>query len=168
MRPRIGPGRVAAVLAWLAFLHAGPTLEAATTPRSPAGQESSPAGLTTPADPELERQVREVAKDLRCPVCRALSVYDSPSEMAGEMEDLIREKLRSGMTPDEVRAYFVERYGEWILLEPRATGFNWSVWLAPLALLVGGLAFVWITARRWVARGRARAAALGETREEAV
>lgn len=122
----------------------------------------------TPAEAELERQVRDVAKQLRCPVCRALSVYDSPSGMALEMQELIREKLRAGMTPEEVKAYFVERYGEWILLEPPAKGFNWSVWLAPIALILGGFAFIWMTARRWVARGQARAAELTGGREEAM
>ncbi len=69
-------------------------------------------------------------------------------------------------SPDEVTAYFVERYGEWILLEPKAEGFNWAVWLLPVFLLVGGLAFVLVTARRWVQQGQARAAAIVEEGQE--
>jgi cytochrome c-type biogenesis protein CcmH len=65
-----------------------------------------------------------------------------------------------------VTAYFVERYGEWILLEPKAEGFNWAVWLLPVFLLVGGLAFVLVTARRWVQQGQARAAAIVEEGQE--
>ena len=110
-------------------------------------------------DPELEAQVKELAAKLRCPTCRALSVQDSPSGMAQEMRILIREQLKSGMTPEEVEAYFVERYGEWILLKPTAEGFNWTVWLLPILMLSGGLFFVFLTARRWVQQGQARAAA---------
>ncbi len=110
----------------------------------------------------LLAQVRELAAKLRCPTCRALSVQDSPSGMAQEMRDLIREQLRAGKTPAEVEGYFVERYGEWILLEPKAEGFNWAVWLLPVVLLVGGLAFVLMTARRWVQAGQNQAAAFAE------
>lgn len=113
-------------------------------------------------DPELEAQVREIASRLRCPTCRALSIQDSPSGMAQEMQDLIREQLQAGKTPEEITAYFVDRYGEWILLKPKAQGFNWTVWLLPLLMLAGGLFFVFMTARRWVEQGQARAAELGE------
>jgi cytochrome c-type biogenesis protein CcmH len=125
-------------------------------------QETADAVAIQAEDPELEAQVRELAAKLRCPTCRALSVQDSPSGMAQEMRSLIREQLRAGKSPDEVTAYFVERYGEWILLEPKAEGFNWAVWLLPVFLLVGGLAFVLVTARRWVQQGQARAAAIVE------
>jgi cytochrome c-type biogenesis protein CcmH len=98
-------------------------------------QETADAVAIQAEDPELEAQVRELAAKLRCPTCRALSVQDSPSGMAQEMRSLIREQLRAGKSPDEVTAYFVERYGEWILLEPKAEGFNWAVWLLPVFLL---------------------------------
>jgi cytochrome c-type biogenesis protein CcmH len=129
-------------------------------------QETADAVAIQAEDPELEAQVRELAAKLRCPTCRALSVQDSPSGMAQEMRSLIREQLRAGKSPDEVTAYFVERYGEWILLEPKAEGFNWAVWLLPVFLLVGGLAFVLVTARRWVQQGQARAAAIVEEGQE--
>jgi cytochrome c-type biogenesis protein CcmH len=129
-------------------------------------QETADAIAIQAEDPELEAQTRELAAKLRCPTCRALSVQDSPSGMAQEMRSLIREQLRAGKTPDEVTAYFVERYGEWILLEPKAEGFNWAVWLLPVFLLLGGLAFVLVTARRWVQQGQARAAAIVEEGQE--
>ncbi|UCF20832.1 MAG: cytochrome c-type biogenesis protein CcmH [Gemmatimonadota bacterium] len=128
-------------------------------------QEESPAVTTEQVDPALEEQVREIAANLRCPTCRALSVLDSPSGMAQEMRGLIRDQLLSGKTPDEVTAYFVERYGEWILLQPKAEGFNWTVWLLPVLLLAGGLVFVLMTARRWVQQGQARAAEEGQEGE---
>jgi cytochrome c-type biogenesis protein CcmH len=143
--------------ALLILLVSAPALTARGVVQAP----EAPGAVTGQGeDPELEAQVRELAAKLRCPTCRALSVQDSPSGMAQEMRSLIREQLRSGKTPDEVTAYFVERYGEWILLEPKAEGFNWAVWLLPVFLLLGGLAFVLVTARRWVEQGQARAAAI--------
>jgi len=125
------------------------------------GTTPTPAGITE-SDPELDAQVRELAAKLRCPTCRALSVQDSPSGMALEMRDLIREQLVAGKTPAEVEAYFVDRYGEWILLKPKAEGFNWTVWMLPVLMLAGGMFFVFLTARRWVEQGQARAAALAD------
>lgn len=134
----------------------------ATVSSLPRIQTDAAVSQQAPTDPELEAQVRKVAGRLRCPTCRALSVQDSPSGMAQEMRDLIREQLRSGKTPDEVTAYFVDRYGEWILLKPKAEGFNWTVWLLPILMLAGGLFFVFMTARRWVEQGKARASEFAE------
>jgi len=154
--------RVIATLVTLTLLPGG--WPAAFAEAAPQGQQT----VTRPelADAELEARVREIASTLRCPTCRALSVQDSPSGMAEEMRGLIREQLRAGRTPDEVKAYFVERYGEWILLKPKAEGFNWTVWLLPVFVLAGGLIFVVLTARRWVQQGQARAAALTERGQE--
>jgi cytochrome c-type biogenesis protein CcmH len=121
---------------------------------SPALAQSSPArAVTQPAtarDSLLEAQTTVLASELRCPVCQGNSIQDSPSELAQQMRDLIRDQLRSGKTPDEVRAYFVDKYGEWILLAPKASGFNLVVYVVPfVALLVGGYV-VWRTVRRYV------------------
>ncbi|MGH7256720.1 MAG: cytochrome c-type biogenesis protein, partial [Nitrospirales bacterium] len=72
----------------------------------------SSALMAQPAD--LEEQARIIASDLRCPVCQNLSVADSPSELARQMRDLIREQLREGKSPEEIKAYFVSKYGEWV------------------------------------------------------
>lgn len=143
-------------------LIASETHALASVASAPRIQADVAVSRQAPADTELEAQVREVAGRLRCPTCRALSVQDSPSGMAQEMRDLIREQLRSGKTPEEVTAYFVDRYGEWILLKPKAEGFNWTVWLLPILMLAGGLFFVFMTARRWVEQGKARAAEFAE------
>ncbi len=151
------PPRVILTLLTFTVLVAVPC--AAFTEPASRGQETAVQAAPL-SDAELEARVREIASELRCPTCRALSVQDSPSGMAEEMRGLIREQLRAGKTPEEVRAYFLERYGEWILLKPKAEGFNWAVWLLPVVALAGGLVFVMLTARRWVQQGQARAAAL--------
>jgi cytochrome c-type biogenesis protein CcmH len=104
---------------------------------------------------DLEAQVRDIATQLRCPVCQGLSVGDSPSELANEMRTLIREQLQQGKTPAEVLDYFAQRYGEWILLAPPKHGFNLVIWVLPFALLPVGAAVVYLGVRRWVRRSGA-------------
>jgi cytochrome c-type biogenesis protein CcmH len=110
--------------------------------------------LTSPARAThvSEQTVHDVAAQLRCVVCQNLSVADSPSEMAAQMRAIVRERLEAGETPEQVREYFVARYGEWILLAPRRSGFNLLVWGFPLAALAVGFAIVALLLRRWTRR----------------
>ena len=101
------------------------------------------------AVPVDEKTVHDVAAQLRCVVCQSLSVADSPSETANQLRGIIREHLAAGESPAEVRAYFVEKYGEWILLAPPKSGFNLLVWVVPFAGLGLGLVLVAIVLRRW-------------------
>jgi cytochrome c-type biogenesis protein CcmH len=101
---------------------------------------------------DLEAQVRDIATQLRCPVCQGLSVADSPSELANEMRTLVREQLQQGKTRAQVLEYFAQRYGEWILLAPPKHGFNLIIWVLPFVLLPIGAAVVYLGARRWVRR----------------
>jgi cytochrome c-type biogenesis protein CcmH len=106
------------------------------------------------AAPVDERTVHAIAADLRCVVCQSLSVADSPSETANQMRGIIRERLAAGDTPDQVRAYFVEKYGTWILLSPPRQGFNLLVWVVPFAGLAAGLVLVGVLVRTWSRRPR--------------
>jgi cytochrome c-type biogenesis protein CcmH len=108
-----------------------------------------------PYDPALEMRVREVSAILRCPVCQGLSIQDSPAELAVQMKDVVRQQLREGKTPEEIKAYFVSKYGEWVLLEPKASGMNMLVYALPLLLLVGGAVFIGFAVKRWSAPGSA-------------
>jgi len=99
-----------------------------------------------------EDMVHDVAAQLRCVVCQNLSVADSPSEMASQMRAIIRERLAAGESPAEVQRYFVDRYGEWILLSPPRRGFNLLVWLVPLGAVLLGLALTAALVWRWTHR----------------
>ena len=101
------------------------------------------------ARPVSEQTVHEVAAQLRCVVCQALSVADSPSETANQMRAIVRERLATGESPEQVRAYFVEKYGDWILLSPPKSGFTLLVWLVPFVGLGIGLVLIVVTVRRW-------------------
>jgi cytochrome c-type biogenesis protein CcmH len=71
-------------------------------------------------------------------MCQGLSIADSGSSAARAQMDRVRELVADGQSDDEIRAYFVARYGEWALLEPSTHGFNGLVWLGPPALLLLG------------------------------
>ena len=115
------------------------------------GGRSRPFVGGTSGDSALEARTSAVASTLRCPVCQGESIQDSPSALAQEMRAVVRDQLRAGKTPDEVKAYFVSRYGEWILLEPTKTGLNILLYVLPVLLVVGGLALVAVLVRRWTA-----------------
>lgn len=95
-----------------------------------------------PLAPPLEARVQVLGKQLRCAVCQGLSVSDSPASMARAQLDKVRELVASGKSDQEVKDYFVARYGEWVLLQPKAEGFNLLVWLGPVVLVLGGLFFI--------------------------
>lgn len=96
---------------------------------------------------DAERADR-IASELRCPVCQALSVKDSTSETAHQMRDLIAQRVREGRTDDQIRDEFRSSYGDWILLSPPAASWTGLIWLAPLALVVAGLAIALARVRR--------------------
>ena len=102
------------------------------------GQYAPQQAGSEPLTPALEARVQKLGKELRCAVCQGLSVADSPSSMARAQLDKVRELVSEGKTDQEVHDYFIARYGEWVLLQPKAEGFNLLVWLGPVALLLGG------------------------------
>ena len=131
------------------------TLPAAAA-RAAAQEAAAPRSAASAAeDSVLEARTTEVASTLRCPVCQGESIQDSPSELAQDMRAVVREQLRDGKTPEEIKAYFVSKYGEWILLEPTMTGLNVLLYVFPVFLVLGGLAIVVFLVRRWTAAPQA-------------
>lgn len=116
-----------------------------------ARQPAAAPGVAAPADSVLDARTAAVAATLRCPVCQGESIQDSPAELAQQMRAIVKEKLRAGETPEQIQGYFVARYGEWILLQPKMTGLNVLLYALPVALVLGGLAIVFTLVRRWTA-----------------
>jgi len=99
----------------------------------------------------LDDQVRDIAKTLRCAICQTENIWESQSTLASQMRAIIRERLQQGQTPEEIKAYFLSRYGDYILMQPRKRGWNWLLWTGPFVLLLIGGLFLYRTLQRWSA-----------------
>ncbi len=100
----------------------------------------------------LQEKMREISRTLRCAVCQSESVWESNATLAIQMRDIIRERLIAGETADEIRAYFVSRYGDYIVFKPRFRGINLLLWIGPFVLLVLGAFILFRAIRNWTAR----------------
>ena len=129
------------LLALLLALLAAPAVPAAA--QTVDGALDGTERPAAPGDPvrsaEIDQRAAEIGATLRCPICRQQSVAESSARIAREMQDVIRSMLMEGRTAEEIEAYFVEAYGPWILLKPRAEGMNLFVYIGPgLAFVLGG------------------------------
>ena len=148
--------RVLACAAWLAIAHAG-------LPGSLVAQQAGDTARThAKGDSALEARTSALAAQLRCPVCQGLSIQDSPSELAQSMRSLVRDQLAAGKTPDEVKAYFISKYGEWILLAPKPSGFNLVAYAVPVLVVIVGGAMIFLAVRRWTSNRDAPLASRGQ------
>jgi cytochrome c-type biogenesis protein CcmH len=82
-------------------------------------------------------------------VCQGESIQDSPAELAAQMKSLVREQLVSGRSEAQVFEYFTAKYGQWILLEPKAEGINLLVYWLPVMFLVVGAGGIVFAVKRW-------------------
>ena len=123
---------------------------------SPAFADSSlpPAYWADRQLPDARQEAQAVAlmEELRCLVCQGQSIADSDAEIAGDMRDLVRRRIAAGERPGAVRAWLVERYGNWVSYRPPTAPIAWPLWLAPLVLLGGGA----LVARSRLKRRKAR------------
>jgi cytochrome c-type biogenesis protein CcmH len=112
------------------------------------------ASLYAAAPADIDDRTREIATELRCVVCQNLSVADSPSEMAQQMRAIVREQVQAGKSSDEIKEFFVSKYGEWVLLRPKTTGFSALLWILPYVALGIGVVAALCFIRRWTAKKR--------------
>ncbi|MGS4915988.1 MULTISPECIES: cytochrome c-type biogenesis protein [Mameliella] len=97
-------------------------------------------------DPALEARARDISAGLRCLVCQNESIDESNASLARDLRILVRERIMAGDTNEEVVAFIVDRYGEFVLLKPTTGGWNWLLWASGpglfLLALVVGMAYV--------------------------
>ena len=86
-------------------------------------------------DPAREAQAKALMETLRCLVCQGQSIADSDADMASDMRALVRTRIARGETPGQVRAWLVERYGDYVTYDPPLSPLTAPLWLAPLVLL---------------------------------
>ncbi len=98
---------------------------------------------------QQEQQAATLYGELKCPVCKNQSLAESTSFLAEEMKVQIRDLVAAGKTNQDVIDFYVERYGDWILMRPRAEGRGLVAWLAPGGAILFGLGWVFVALRRW-------------------
>lgn len=123
------------------------TLAAATPALADSLLPAAPYANVQLRDPAQERRAKALMETLRCLVCQGESIADSPSEMAGDMRSMVRQRILAGEDPEAIRAWLISRYGQWVSYQPVLDRMTWPLFAAPLLLLLGGL---------WLARGRFR------------
>ena len=99
-------------------------------------------------DPVLEQRAREISAGLRCLVCQNQSIDDSDADLARDLRVLVRERLVAGDSDEAVRQFLVDRYGEYVLLNPRVNNHTILLWIAAPGLLLVGLVTLFTLARR--------------------
>ncbi len=118
-------------------------------------------------DPKLEQRARDISANLRCLVCQNQSIDDSNAELAKDLRVLVRERISAGDSNDEVVDYLVQRYGEFVLLQPRFAFHTLILWLsAPVVLLIGIVALFFAYRRRQAAAAVAKSAPAELSAEE--
>jgi cytochrome c-type biogenesis protein CcmH/NrfF len=87
-------------------------------------------------DPAKEKAAQDLMMTLRCLTCQSQSIADSDAPMAGDMRNQVRERIARGEDPEAIRAWLIERYGDWVSYEPRVTSMTWPLFAAPIVLLL--------------------------------
>jgi cytochrome c-type biogenesis protein CcmH len=96
-------------------------------------------------DARQESQALALMDAIRCVVCQGQPISGSNADLAGDMRRIIREKIKAGESPAQVRAWLVTRYGDWVSFQPQVRAATLPLWLVPLLALIGGL---WLLSRR--------------------
>lgn len=103
-------------------------------------------------DPQREEQALALMDSIRCVVCQGQPISGSNATIAGDMRRIIRERIAAGESPEQVRAWLVEKYGDWVSFQPSVKQDTLPLWLVPFLALVGG---GWLVSRRLKTGGRA-------------
>lgn len=99
-------------------------------------------------DPQQEALARQIMTEVRCLVCQGESIADSNADYAADLRRLVRERVAAGEDAQQVKAYLVSRYGDWVLLQPPVKPETYLLWAAPVLFLGLGLLLVWRMFRR--------------------
>lgn len=97
-------------------------------------------------DARAEAEARALMREIRCLVCEGQSIADSDADMAVDMRRLVRTRVAAGESPDQTRAWLVERYGDGVSYRPPTGGAGWPLWAVPALVLAGG---AWLARKRF-------------------
>jgi cytochrome c-type biogenesis protein CcmH len=86
-------------------------------------------------DPAQEAKAQALMETLRCLKCQSQSIADSDAPMAGDMRSQVRMRIAAGEEPEAIRAWLIERYGDYVSYAPRVTALTWPLFAIPVVLL---------------------------------
>ncbi len=112
------------------------------------GGTAAPFAYRQLDDPAKEAQARELMHSLRCLQCQSQSIADSDAQIAGDMRHQVRLRIAEGDSPDDVRAWMMQRYGDYISYKPVIGRLTWPLFAVPLLLMAGAMAVLWNRFRR--------------------
>ena len=126
---------------------------ASSEPASAAASDATvkfeaPTARLTAADPALEARMLGITGELRCLVCQNQTIADSHADLAVDLRQQVREMLQRGQTPEQIRRYMTDRYGDFILYRPPLKATTAVLWLAPATLLAIALIALAVVIRR--------------------
>jgi len=113
---------------------------------------SQEAAAPTADDPALDRQVMKIAEILRCLVCQNQTIADSHADLAVDLRNQIREKLKAGMTEQQIVDFMTARYGDFVLYNPPMKASTWLLWFGPFMLLLSGVGVLYLKLRKRAVR----------------
>lgn len=113
------------------------------------------AVATVPLDPAQEARAQSLDMEIRCVQCQNEPIAQSTADIAGDMRVLVRERIAAGDSDTEIRAFFRERYGDFVLFRPPFDPRTWLLWMAPFVLLACGFVAVMAVRRSGAAAGAA-------------
>jgi cytochrome c-type biogenesis protein CcmH len=100
------------------------------------------------ADPALEARAKSLQRELRCVVCQGQSIDESNAPLAADMRRLIREQLQEGKSDDDIKGFFVARYGNFVLMDPPVSSDTYFLWFGPVLLVLLGAGVIAMTIMR--------------------
>ena len=84
----------------------------------------------------------KITKNLRCLICQGQSIYDSDSEFANSLKILVSQKIADGQNEEQIYGYLQEKYGQWILYDPKFNKNTYFLWLLPILIFIIGGAII--------------------------
>jgi cytochrome c-type biogenesis protein CcmH len=119
-------------------------------PPAAGAQPTPPAPIAVAkfSDPAMEERARNLQRQLRCLVCQGESIDESRAPLAADLRQLVRQQMVAGKTDEEIKAYLVARFGNFVLMKPPLESDTWLLWLGPFLVLGAAGAVAWVTIKK--------------------
>ena len=120
---------IRALLLAFALLLSGPAMAQDSMPDAPYANTQLP-------NPAQEKQAQALMETLRCLTCQGQSIADSNARIAGDMRHQVRSRIAAGESPEQIRAWLIGRYGDYVSYKPQLTARTWPLFALPVAFLL--------------------------------